>query len=111
MQRWRLAPQSILFAVFLGALAALPPISIDMALPALVDIARSLHASASQAGLTLILFMAGFSVGPVLVGPLPPAPRPTPPALAGPPFFPVGGVVVCASARAAVGLARDIGAC
>ena len=93
MQRWRLAPQSILFAVFLGALAALPPISIDMALPALGNIANSLHASASQAGLTLSLFMAGFAVGPIVYGPLSDARGRKPTLLLGLALFTVGGIV------------------
>jgi len=93
MQRWRLAPQSILFAVFLGALAALPPISIDMALPALGNIANTLHASASQAGLTLSLFMAGFAVGPIVYGPLSDARGRKPTLLLGLALFTVGGIV------------------
>ncbi len=86
-------PQSILFAIFLGALAALPPISIDMALPALVDIASSLHASASQAGLTLSLFMAGFAVGPIVYGPLSDARGRKPTLLLGLALFTAGGIV------------------
>ena len=93
MQRWRLAPQSVLFAVFLGALAALPPISIDMALPALGNIANTLHASASQAGLTLSLFMAGFAVGPIVYGPLSDARGRKPTLLLGLALFTVGGIV------------------
>ena len=93
MQRWRLAPQSILFAVFLGALAALPPISIDMALPALGNIANTLHASASQAGLTLSLFMAGFAVGPIVYGPLSDARGRKPTLLLGLALFTAGGIV------------------
>ncbi|WP_213766203.1 multidrug effflux MFS transporter [Caballeronia sp. dw_19] len=92
-QRWRLAPQSILFAVFLGALAALPPISIDMALPALGNIANALDASASQAGLTLSLFMAGFAVGPIAYGPLSDARGRKPTLLLGLALFTVGGIV------------------
>lgn len=93
MQRWRLAPQSVLFAVFLGALAALPPISIDMALPALGNIANTLHASASQAGLTLSLFMAGFAVGPIVYGPLSDARGRKPTLLLGLALFTAGGIV------------------
>lgn len=70
MKAPRLKPESILFAVFLGALAAFPPISIDLALPALVEIARALGSTGSEAGLTLSLFMAGFAAGPVVYGPL-----------------------------------------
>ncbi|AMM16761.1 hypothetical protein AX768_22105 [Burkholderia sp. PAMC 28687] len=90
--RWRLQPQSVLFAIYLGALAALPPISIDMALPALVDIAGSLHASASQAGLTLSLFMAGFALGPIVYGPLCDARGRKPTLLLGLALFTLGGI-------------------
>lgn len=55
---------------FLGALAALPPISTDMALPAMADIAHGLDTTASVAGLTLSLFMLGFAVSPIAYGPL-----------------------------------------
>jgi DHA1 family bicyclomycin/chloramphenicol resistance-like MFS transporter len=58
------------FAVFLGVLAALLPISIDMALPALADVAHAMHATVSRAGLTLSLFMLGFVIGPLAYGPL-----------------------------------------
>jgi DHA1 family bicyclomycin/chloramphenicol resistance-like MFS transporter len=50
---------------FLGSLAALPLISIDMALPALGPIAHTLHVTAGTAQLTLSLFMAGFALSPV----------------------------------------------
>ncbi len=58
------------FAIFLGALGALPPISIDMALPALADIGSDLGTRAGLAGLTLSLFMAGFAASPFFYGPL-----------------------------------------
>jgi hypothetical protein len=48
--------QGSLFALFLGALAALPPISIDMALPALGPIAHTLHVTPGTAQVTLSLF-------------------------------------------------------
>jgi DHA1 family bicyclomycin/chloramphenicol resistance-like MFS transporter len=62
--------QRSLFALFLGALAALPPISIDMALPALGPIAHTLHVSTGMAQLTLSFFMAGFALSPIAYGPL-----------------------------------------
>jgi DHA1 family bicyclomycin/chloramphenicol resistance-like MFS transporter len=65
----KLSPASLGFTIFLGALAAMPPLSIDMALPALVPIAHALGASASLVGLTLSLFMAGFAIGPLIYGP------------------------------------------
>ncbi len=61
---------SVWFIVFLAALAALPPLSIDMALPALRDITANLGTSPGRAGLTLSLFMAGFAATPLLYGPL-----------------------------------------
>jgi len=63
-------PHSALFVVFLAALAALPPLSIDMALPALHGIAASLNTSPGRAGLTLSLFMAGFAITPLIYGPV-----------------------------------------
>jgi len=63
-------PHSALFVVFLAALAGLPPLSIDMALPALRGIAASLRTSPGHAGLTLSLFMAGFAITPLLYGPV-----------------------------------------
>ncbi len=63
-------PQSIAFTVLLGALAALPPLSIDMGLPAFPALESDLRTSAAGAGLTLSVFMAGFSVSQLLLGPL-----------------------------------------
>jgi DHA1 family bicyclomycin/chloramphenicol resistance-like MFS transporter len=60
---------SLAFLIFLGALAALPPLATDMALPALNSIAANLHCSLSAAGLTLTVFMAGFAATPLVYGP------------------------------------------
>ncbi|CAN5587419.1 multidrug effflux MFS transporter [soil metagenome] len=61
---------SIAFNFYLGGLGALPPLSIDMGLPALTSIATSLHTTDAAAALTLSLFLAGFAVAPVAGGPL-----------------------------------------
>ncbi|MBN8891146.1 MAG: hypothetical protein BGP12_03660 [Rhodospirillales bacterium 70-18] len=66
----RIRPESPAFTVLLGALAALPPLSIDMGLPALDLIRASLDATAEQAALTLSVFLAGFGAAQLLVGPL-----------------------------------------
>ena len=58
------------FTIFLGALAALPPLSIDMGLPAFPQVEAQLGASASQVTQTLSLFLLGFATGPLLLGPL-----------------------------------------
>ncbi|KQM99382.1 multidrug effflux MFS transporter [Sphingomonas sp. Leaf25] len=62
--------QGASFAIFLGALAALPPIAIDMVLPALGTMERDLGAAQGRAGLTLSVFMAGFAFSPIVYGPL-----------------------------------------
>ena len=66
----RLRPDSIRMTILLGGLAALPPLAIDLALPALPQIGEQLHGSAAGAGLTLSLFMAGFASAQLALGPL-----------------------------------------
>jgi DHA1 family bicyclomycin/chloramphenicol resistance-like MFS transporter len=61
---------SIAFTLMLGALAALPPLGIDMSLPALPSIASGLGTSAAAAGATLSIFLLGFAAAPLLFGPL-----------------------------------------
>ena len=51
-------------------MAGLLPLAIDMGLPALPAIERALHASAAVAGQTLSLFLAGFAVAQLVLGPL-----------------------------------------
>lgn len=85
------------FAIFLGALAALPPISIDMALPALNDIGSDLGARGGLAGLTLSLFMLGFAVSPIFYGPLADRHGRRPLLLIGLGLFAVGGLASSAA--------------
>lgn len=92
MEAFRLNPQSLLFAAFLGALAAFPPISIDLALPALVQIGHALGSTGSEAGFTLSFFMAGFAAGPIAYGPLSDARGRKPVLLAGLVLFTAGGI-------------------
>lgn len=63
-------PRSVGFTIFLGAIAALPPLSIDMGLPAFPAISAALRASSGAVGLTLSLFMLGFAVAQLVFGPL-----------------------------------------
>lgn len=51
-------------------MAALPPLAIDMGLPALPPIERSLRASPAVAGQTLSLFLVGFAAAQLVLGPL-----------------------------------------
>jgi MFS transporter, DHA1 family, multidrug resistance protein len=56
--------------VILGSLAGLPPLAIDLYLPALPSLTRSLHAAASTGQLTLTGFVAGLAVGQLVAGAL-----------------------------------------
>jgi DHA1 family bicyclomycin/chloramphenicol resistance-like MFS transporter len=60
----------LLFVVVLGLLAAFGPLSIDMYLPGLPEMAHSLGASASEAQLTLTACLVGLALGQLLAGPL-----------------------------------------
>ncbi|MBO6562768.1 MAG: Bcr/CflA family multidrug efflux MFS transporter [Nisaea sp.] len=56
--------------VLLAALAAFAPMSIDMYLPALPEIARDLAVPAREVQATLAVFLAGFSGGMLIYGPI-----------------------------------------
>ena len=68
--RFRIPPQSVAFTIFLGCLAGFGPIAIDVAQPAITQIAQALHAAPQTVTLTLSFFMAGSTAGPLLFGPL-----------------------------------------
>ncbi|MEF2071811.1 multidrug effflux MFS transporter [Consotaella aegiceratis] len=63
-------PNSISFTLLLAGLCAMPPLSIDMGLPAYEATARSLGTSQATISLTVSLFMIGFAAGPLVYGPL-----------------------------------------
>lgn len=63
-------PQSLAFTLFLGALSALAPLSIDMGLPGIPAIEDSFAGASGQGALTLSLFLAGFAISPSICGPL-----------------------------------------
>jgi MFS transporter, DHA1 family, multidrug resistance protein len=54
----------------LGGLTALPPLSMDMYLPALPQVTGALHAPAATVQLTLTACLAGMALGQLVVGPL-----------------------------------------
>lgn len=58
------------FTIFLGALSAVPPLAIDMALPSLSRVQADLHASEAAAAAAIAIFLAGFSTAPIVVGPI-----------------------------------------
>jgi len=56
--------------LLLGAATALPPLSIDMALPAISSVGAVLGSTSALAAQTIGLFILGFVLGPLLFGPL-----------------------------------------
>lgn len=65
-----LKPSSLGYTAFLASLSALPPISIDMNLPAVPAIEASFAEPSGQGALTLSLFVTGFLIAPLVGGPL-----------------------------------------
>lgn len=68
--RWPIAAHSPFFMLLIGLITILPPLAIDMGLPALGAIGQALGHNAADATLTLSFFMLGFAVSPLAYGPL-----------------------------------------
>lgn len=62
--------QRVWMAIILGSLAAFGPLSIDMYLPALPQIAIDFHSNPSLVQLSLTFFLLGLASGQLLSGPL-----------------------------------------
>ncbi len=92
---------SRLFTALLGAQSALPPLSIDISLPALPALGAALGTSAGAAEWTLSAFLLGFGFGELILGPA--SDR-----LGGRPVL-IAGLVVYALAGAAAAAAPSIG--
>jgi len=56
--------------LLLGSLTALGPLAIDMYLPSLPALSKSLHASPGEVSITLAAFFAGLGIGQLVYGPL-----------------------------------------
>ncbi|MFC8567663.1 multidrug effflux MFS transporter [Streptomyces sp. NPDC057245] len=61
---------SLLVTLILGSLTATPPLAMDMYLPSLPEVTRSLDASAATVQLTLTACLAGMALGQIVVGPM-----------------------------------------
>ncbi|MEV6111677.1 multidrug effflux MFS transporter [Streptomyces sp. NPDC052109] len=59
-----------LVTLLLGGLTATTPLAMDMYLPSLPEVTRSLHAPAVSVQLTLTACMAGLALGQLVVGPM-----------------------------------------
>ncbi|WP_066953209.1 Bcr/CflA family multidrug efflux MFS transporter [Streptomyces lushanensis] len=60
----------LLVTLVLGGLTALPPLSMDMYLPALPEVTRSLGSPAATVQITLTACLAGMALGQIVVGPM-----------------------------------------
>ncbi|MFJ7164422.1 Bcr/CflA family efflux MFS transporter [Streptomyces globosus] len=60
----------LLVMVVLGGLSALPPLSMDMYLPALPEVASALASPAATIQLTLTACLAGMALGQLVIGPM-----------------------------------------
>ncbi|MFJ7954831.1 Bcr/CflA family multidrug efflux MFS transporter [Streptomyces sp. NPDC096319] len=60
----------LLVTLVLGGLTALPPLSMDMYLPALPEVTGALRAPAATVQLTLTACLAGMALGQLVVGPM-----------------------------------------
>jgi DHA1 family bicyclomycin/chloramphenicol resistance-like MFS transporter len=65
-----LRPGSLALTTLLAMLTGLGPLSMDMYLPSLPDIARVLQAPTARVQLTISSYLIGFAVGQVIYGPL-----------------------------------------
>jgi len=65
-----LRPGTFALTALLAAMSAIGPLTTDMYLPSLPDIARQLDATAAQAQLTISAYLIGFAVGQIVYGPV-----------------------------------------
>jgi DHA1 family bicyclomycin/chloramphenicol resistance-like MFS transporter len=65
-----LRPGTFALTALLAGLSAIGPLTTDMYLPSLPDIARLLNASTAQAQLTISSYLVGFAVGQIVYGPI-----------------------------------------
>ncbi|MFY9688030.1 MAG: multidrug effflux MFS transporter [Pseudolabrys sp.] len=65
-----LRPGTFALTALLAALTAVGPLTTDMYLPSLPDIARQLGASSAQVQLTISAYLIGFAAGQIIYGPV-----------------------------------------
>ena len=65
-----LRPNTFALTVLLAALTGLGPLSTDMYLPSLPDIAQRLEASTAQTQLTISTYLVGFAIAQLVYGPI-----------------------------------------
>jgi len=65
-----LRPGTFALTALLAALSAVGPLTTDMYLPSLPDIARQLGASSAQVQMTISAYLIGFAAGQIIYGPV-----------------------------------------
>jgi DHA1 family bicyclomycin/chloramphenicol resistance-like MFS transporter len=65
-----LRPGTFALTALLAGLSAVGPLTTDMYLPSLPEIARLLHASTAEVQLTISSYLIGFAVGQIVYGPM-----------------------------------------
>src|SRR5262245_41499343 len=65
-----LRPGTFALTALLAALSAIGPLTTDMYLPSLPDIARQLNATTAQAQFTISAYLIGFAIGQIFYGPV-----------------------------------------
>lgn len=65
-----LRPGTFALTALLAGLSAFGPLTTDMYLPSLPEIARQLTASTAQVQLTISAYLIGFAVGQIVYGPI-----------------------------------------
>ncbi|HEX5518290.1 MAG TPA: MFS transporter, partial [Pseudolabrys sp.] len=65
-----LRPGTFALTALLAGLSAVGPLTTDMYLPSLPDIARQLGASTAQGQLTISAYLIGFAAGQIIYGPV-----------------------------------------
>ena len=66
----KISRHSPAFTVIIAGMVALPPLSIDMILPAIPAIAIALGGAPARAGLAISLFLLGFALSQLVLGPV-----------------------------------------
>jgi DHA1 family bicyclomycin/chloramphenicol resistance-like MFS transporter len=70
LEPFMLRPGTFALTAFLAALGAVGPLTTDMYLPSLPDIAHSLDATTAQVQLTISAYLFGFAIGQIIYGPV-----------------------------------------
>ena len=65
-----LRPGTFALTALLAAMTAIGPLTTDMYLPSLPDIAQKLGASTAQVQLTVSSYLVGFALGQIVYGPV-----------------------------------------